>query len=418
MTRPRAAIVVTGTELVRGDRTDRNGPFLAQELHRLGVEPARVTIVGDGPHELDAALRDGLSADLCVVSGGLGPTHDDRTMAALAQAAGVPLEANEELAAEIEQVSRSTAERLGRPYEEFEPGVRKQASVPAGAISLGLAGTAPGIVLETGSCVVVLLPGPPGELRRLWAVARESEPVRSLVAEVEPPERRALRFFGVSESAVARALAEAGGERIGAEVTVCARDYEVHVDIVGPTGDELAGRLREPLGEFLFAEDERPIAEIVLDVCRERGLRLGAAESCTGGLVGQLLTAVPGASEVFAGSVVAYSNEVKRSLLGVSDDVLGWHGAVSAEVAAAMAHGAKTALGVDVGVSDTGIAGPGGGTAEKPVGLVYLHAAGPEGELARDFVARGDRADVRRRAAVFALHLVRRLLTQSSEHPA
>jgi nicotinamide-nucleotide amidase len=407
----RAAIVVTGTELVRGDRTDRNGPFLAQELHRLGIEPARVTIVGDDPEGLDAALRDGLTADLCVVSGGLGPTHDDRTVEALAKAAGVALEVDEELAGEIEGVSRTTAEWLGRPYEEFAPGVHKQASLPSGGISLGLAGTAPGIVLDSVSCVAVLLPGPPGELRRLWAQALESDPVRRLLAGAKPPRRRALRFFGVSESAVARALEEAGGES-GAEVTVCARDYEVHVDIVGGE-DELADGLREQLREFLFAEDERSIAAIVLDLCGERGLRLGAAESCTGGLVGQLLTAIPGSSEVFAGSVVAYSNEVKSSLLGVPKDVLERHGAVSAEVAAAMARGVREALLVDVAVSDTGIAGPGGGSAEKPVGLVYLHAVGPEGELAQDFVARGGREDVRRRAAVFALHLVRRLLTQN-----
>jgi competence/damage-inducible protein CinA-like protein len=418
LTRLRAAIVVTGTELVRGDRTDRNGPFLAQELHRLGIEPVRVTIVGDGPDELDAALREGLSADLCVVSGGLGPTHDDRTVGALARAAGVALEVDESLAREIEQVSRTTAERLSRPYEEFEPGVRKQASLPAGAISVGLAGTAPGIVLDTGSCVVVLLPGPPSELRRLWRSARESEPVGRLLAVAEPPARRVLRFFGVSESAVAGALEDAGGERSGEGVTVCARDYEVHVDMVGPGGEVLADGLRERLGEFLFVEDERSIAEIVLDLCRERGFRLGVAESCTGGLVAQLLTRVPGASEVFAGSVVAYANAAKSALLGVPEELLERHGAVSAEVAAAMAQGAREALRVDVAVSDTGIAGPGGGTAEKPVGLVYLHAADPDGELAQDFVARGGREDVRRRAAIFALHLVRRLLTQSPHSPA
>ena len=412
MSRLRAAIVVTGTELVRGDRTDRDGPFLAQELHRRGIEPARVTIVGDAPEELDAALREGLEADLCVVSGGLGPTHDDRTVEALARAAGVELEVDASLAREIEKVSRTAARRLGRPYEDFEPGVRKQASLPTGGVSLGLAGTAPGIVLDTGTCVAVLLPGPPGELRRLWAEALVSEPVRKLLARVAAPKRWTLRFFGVSESAVARALEEAGGEEGGAEVTVCAREYEVHVDIVGE-GEETASALRERLGEFLFAEDERSIAEIVLELCRAQRLRLGAAESCTGGLVGQRLTAVPGSSDVFAGSIVAYANDAKTRLLTVPDEALERHGAVSAEVAAAMAHGARAALGVDVAVSDTCIAGPGGATADKPVGLAYLHASGPGGELAQEFVARGEREDVRRRVAASALHLLRRLLTQS-----
>ena len=158
----RAAVVVTGTELVRGDRTDLNGPFLARELHARGLEAARVTIVGDRPDELEAALVEGLKSDLLVVSGGLGPTHDDRTVELLARAAGRPLVVDFELEHEIEGVSRRFADRLHRSYGEFAPGVTKQASLPEGALSLGLAGTAPGVVLDTGSCVAVALPGPPG----------------------------------------------------------------------------------------------------------------------------------------------------------------------------------------------------------------------------------------------------------------
>src|SRR5213080_920829 len=164
----RAAIVVTGSELVRGDRTDLNGPFLARELVALGLEPGRVTIVGDTPAELESALHDGVQADLCVVSGGLGPTHDDRTVELLASAIGVDLVVDEELQHEIGAISRSIAERLRRPYTDFEAGVRKQATLPRGAIPLGLAGTAPGLVLQCTSSVVVVLPGPPAELQRLW----------------------------------------------------------------------------------------------------------------------------------------------------------------------------------------------------------------------------------------------------------
>jgi nicotinamide-nucleotide amidase len=416
--RPRAAFVVTGSELVRGERTDRNGPFLAREALRLGLEPARIVVVGDRAEELEEALRDGLRADLCVVSGGLGPTHDDRTIELLARATGRELLLDDALEGEIGAVSRAIAERLRRPYADFQAGVRKQATLPVGGTSLGLAGTAPGVVLEADGAVVVVLPGPPRELQRLWARALETEPLRRLLERARPPGRRVLRFFGASESAVALALDEAGGEGDGVEATVCARDFEVHVDLVVDEGgegraDALAAALRERLAPHLFAEDERPVEELVLGLCRARDLTLATAESCTGGLVAARLTSVPGSSDVFRGAVVSYADEVKERQLGVPAEILARHGAVSAETARAMARGARERLAVDVAVSVTGVAGPGGGTPEKPVGLVYLHAAAPEGELAADFSLPADRETVRRRAAASALHLVRRLLTQN-----
>jgi len=417
---PRAVVVVTGSELVRGDRPDLNGPFLARELVSLGADPAEIVIVGDSPQELEGALRAALGADLCVVSGGLGPTHDDRTVETLARVAEHELVVDSDLDHEIEAISRRLADRLGRPYADFAAGVRKQATLPAGALPLGLAGTAPGFVIQIASAVFVVLPGPPPELRRLWAAAVEHDVVRGVLARGRPPERRTLRFYGASESAVARALEETGGDGDGVEATVCARDFEIHVDlVVGEAGearaDAIAAALRERLGEFLFSEDERTIAEIVLERCRERGLTLATAESCTGGLVAARLTSVPGSSDVFRGSVVAYADDVKTRELGVPTQVLAAHGAVSAETAAAMAAGVRDRLETDLGVSDTGVAGPGGGTPEKPVGLVYLHAAGPDGELAADFSVPADRETVRARAAVAALHLVRRLLTQSRD---
>ena len=417
MTRPRAVVVVTGTELVRGDRHDLNGPFLAAELHRLGLEASRITIVGDRVEELEAAIAEGLQSDVLVLSGGLGPTHDDRTIELLGAAAGRKLEVDPELEAEIETVSRRIAERLRRPYGEFAMGVRKQASLPVGALSLGLAGTAPGVVLETERCVAIALPGPPAELQRLWEAALRSDPLRRVLDRVQPPQRRVLRFFGASESMVARVLEQAGGERGGAEATVCARDYEVHVDLVGG-GDALASALKRELAGYLFAEDERPVQEMVIDFCRDRGFKLATAESCTGGLVGAMLTSVPGSSEAFVGGVIAYSDEIKTRELGVSPAVLRDHGAVSAEAAEAMAQGIRDRLSADVGISATGIAGPGGGSAEKPVGLVFLHASSPDDSVAVDFVAHGDRQAIRRRAAVAALHLVRRLLTQSRDEAA
>ena len=418
MSRPRVVVVVTGSELVRGDRTDRNGPFLAREVLKLGLEPARVEIVGDAVEELLPTLREGLKADLCITSGGLGPTHDDRTVELVAAAAGRGLVVDEDLRAEIEAVSRRIAERLRRPYADFEAGVVKQAQLPEGALAVGLAGTAPALVLEHDGAVVVVLPGPPGELRRLWPLTLETEPLRRLLARAQPPERRILRFFGASESTVAQALADAGGEREGVEATICARDFEIHVDLVAEPSaaartDELERALTEPLERFLFARDERPVEELVLDLCRGQGLSLAAAESCTGGLVAARLTGIAGSSDVFRGGVVAYSDELKRSQLGVPEQVLSEHGAVSAQAAEAMAEGARRGLGADVAVAVTGIAGPGGATPGKPVGLVFLHAAGPDGDAALRLDLPGDRADVRSRATAVSLHLLRRLLTQS-----
>jgi nicotinamide-nucleotide amidase len=420
LTRPRGFVVVTGSELVRGDRTDLNGPFLAGEMLRLGVEPARIAIVGDDPVELEAALREGLEAELCVVSGGLGPTHDDRTVEMVARAAGRELHVDPSLEAEIEGISRAVAERLRRPYADFADGVRKQATLPEGAIVLGIAGTAPALALATERGAVVVLPGPPPELRGLWPLALESPPVKAVLAHAREPQRRVLRFYGASESEIARALEESGGEGDGVTATICAREFEIHVDLFvdekgGERADALVSGLRARAGRHLFAVDERPVAELVLDACRDRGLTLATAESCTGGLVAVRLTSVAGSSDVFVGGIVAYSNELKARELGVPEAVLARHGSVSAETAAAMAAGARERLGADVAIAVTGVAGPGGGSAEKPVGLVYLHAEGPDGGVARELNLGGDRGAIRARAAAAALHLVRTLLARSRD---
>ena len=415
MTRPRAAIVATGSELVRGERQDRNGPFLAAEAVRLGLEPVRIAIVGDRVEDLEAAFAQGFEADLCLVSGGLGPTHDDRTVELVARVADRQLVLDEELERQIGDISRAIAERLGRSYAEFTTGVRKQATLPEGSISLGLAGTAPGVVLDTGRCVVVVLPGPPRELQRLWPRALETEPVQRVLERAPAREHGVLRFFGTPESAVAEALAAAGGEGDGVDVTICAREFEIHVDLFSePAAAEraaaLTASLRSTLAPYVFSEDERSVSEIVLDLCRARGLTLATAESCTGGMVAARITAVPGASDVYVGSVVAYADRVKTTELGVPAELVEEHGAVSAEAAAAMAAGARERLGADVAVAVTGVAGPGGGTVGKPVGLVFAHAAGPSGELAVRTELPGDREMIRGRATAASLHLVRRLL--------
>jgi nicotinamide-nucleotide amidase len=420
--RPRAVIVVTGSELVRGERTDLNGPFLAHEVERLGLEAARIDIVGDSPAELERVLRAALDdADVVVTSGGLGPTHDDRTVELVAAALGVGLHVDPQLEAEIEAVSRAAAERLRRDYADFAPGVTKQATLPDGARPIGLAGTAPGLLVpRPDGRAVVVLPGPPFELRRLWPNALETDELRAVLARTKPPQRRLRRFFGVSESAVARALADAGGDGDGVDVTICARDFEIHVDIVVEPGaearaDALEARFLPPLERWLYGTDERGAEEHVLGLCRSRGWTLATAESCTGGLVAARLTSVPGSSDVVVGGIVSYANEVKEHELGVAGTLLAEHGAVSAEVAEAMAHGVRERLRADVGVSVTGIAGPDGGTPEKPVGLVYVHAESPGGSVGRELSFPGDRASIRARSVVVALHLVRRLLQSPDE---
>ena len=296
-------------------------------------------------------------------------------MELVARAAGVGLHVDEELEAEIERFSRASRSGCGGRTPTSSTGVRKQATIPDGAESLGLAGTAPGLVLQTDRAAVVILPGPPAELQRLWPRALETEPVRRVLARTQPPEHRILRFFGASESEVARALAEAGGEPEGVEATICARDFEIHVDLFGPA-DELASALRERLERHLFAEDERGVEELVLDLCRARGWTLATAESCTGGMVATRLTSGAGSSDVFVGAVVAYSNDVKEQELGVvrgharplrsrlgrgrSGDGLRRQGSGSARTWPSPV---------------TGIAGPGGGTPEKPVGTVFPDTA-------------------------------------------
>src|SRR4029453_4579398 len=258
---PRAAIVATGSELVRGERQDRNGPFLAAEAGRLGLEPVSIEIVGDAVADLERTFNDAFQADLCLVSGGLGPTHDDRTVELVAHVAGRPLVVDDDLEEQIGSVSRMIAERLRRPYEDFSAGVRKQATRPEGSISLGLAGTEPGLVLALDRCAVVIPPGPPRERQRLWPRALETPPVQRVLARAPSRAHGVLRFFGTPESAVAEALAAAGGDGDGVDVTICARDFEIHVDLFVEPGSEaraeqIVESLRRDLGGYLFGEGE------------------------------------------------------------------------------------------------------------------------------------------------------------------
>jgi nicotinamide-nucleotide amidase len=420
VTNPTAAVLLTGSELLRGVIADRNASHLAAKLERLGIGMRRTLVVGDPVSEIEAGLRELIgSHDLVVTSGGLGPTHDDRTVEALANVAGVPVVLNEEVLAKIDAWTNEVADRAGYERKRFTAGNRKQAHVPQGARILGLAGTAPGLVMSVDGSVVVVLPGVPSELRRLWELAPEHALVAPLVERAAPRRRLLLRTYGIGESHVADLFAEAGGDTEGVETSICARDYELEIDIrARPDRSDAATalweRLRESLEPHVFATDERPIAEIVLDLAAQRSVTLATAESCTGGMVAAELTEVPGSSSVFVGSAVTYSDEMKQRLLGVPGEVLQRHGAVSAETAKAMADGARAQLGAGVAVAVTGVAGPGGGSEAKPVGLVYVHASAPWGELGRNMQWPGGRHDIRRRATMSALHLLRDLLEARS----
>ena len=420
MTRPTAAILLTGNELLRGVISDQNGAHLAASLEAHGFSVQRTLVVGDSLPDIEAGLRELIAgADIVVSSGGLGPTHDDRTVEALANVAGAALVLDASVLERIDRWTDQVAVRYGLDRAGFDAGNRKQAHVPVGAAVLGMAGTAPGLVLPVDGSIVVVLPGVPSELRRLWADAPEHAALADIFARATPRARWLMRTYGIGESHVADIHRSAGGDPPGVETSICARSFEIEIDIRADPGHdgagaELAAKMRAELGGHLFATDERPLSEIVLDLLRARGWKGATAESCTGGMVAAALTDIPGCSDAFAGGVVAYSNQLKHDLLGVPEDVLERHGAVSAESAAAMAAGARARLGAEAAVSVTGIAGPGGGTEEKPVGLVYLHVSSPAGEDVRRMDIPGSRDAVRGRAATAALQLLRAHLVTHS----
>lgn len=422
---PRAVVVLTGDELLRGFVQDANSGYLARSLRELSVPLERVVIVGDDR----GALRDGLASvvedvqpELVVVSGGLGPTHDDRTTEVVAELARRPLQLREDALAVVESRVRAFGRmRTAADAAAFEAGNRKQATVPDGAVVLEPGGTAPGYVVpasRAGTPVFVVLPGPPPELRYAWPQAVASEPMQRLLARVRATRERVVRVWGVPESVASEQLLAAGHEDDEAcRVTLCARHGELELSIRGTDNgrvEELVDHLVRAFGEQAFAvDDERPVAELVGELLGRSGLTVAVAESCTGGLLGAMLTTVPGSSRWVRGGVIAYDNAVKVQTLGVEPEVLVRHGAVSEQVALAMAEGVLKVGPADLGVSITGVAGPAGGTDEKPVGTVWIALASASGATAQLVRLRGDREAIRQRAATAALHLVRDALTRN-----
>jgi nicotinamide-nucleotide amidase len=416
----RAGIVVTGTEVLTGRISDANGPWLSEQLAEQGVEVAHILIVADRPDDLVAALRflaaEGM--DLIVTSGGLGPTADDLTAEVVARFAGREMALDEEMMAKIEEILRNFARRFNTDAEALREANRKQAMVPVGATPLDPVGTAPGLVVPAGEQVVVVLPGPPRELQPMWPVAVETEPVRAVLARATPLHGYTLRIFGTPESEIAMSLREieAEGVDLGAiEITTCLRRGEIEIDVryrdqAAATAAAVRDGLAQRFERTLFSLDGETIDSQVARFLQ--GHRLGLAESCSGGLLAARITNRPGASDYMAGSAVSYSNEAKAELLGVDPELIEQHGAVSPEVAEAMALGALDRFGADVAVSITGIAGPDGGTEEKPVGYVCFNARLADGTaIAREPTIPGGRADIRERSALVGMHLLRILLS-------
>ncbi len=411
-------VLTIGTELVLGHTLDTNAADIARALAAAGGEVVRHTSVPDRPPAIRAALAEALErTGFVIATGGLGPTRDDMTKVVAAELFGRPLQLDEAVLRQLEARFR----RFGRPMPEVN---RSQAQVPQGATVLpNPRGTAPGLWLEDAKGrVVVLLPGVPREMRGLLVEEVLPRFTARLAHDGEPPrvvQSRTIRTTGVPESALAERMGDIEDELTPLTFAYLPGEDGVDLRLTAwslPPADA-AARLdagervvRERAGEHVYGVDGQDLAAVVLEALRASRRRLAAAESCTGGLVGARLTAVPGASDVFVGGVVAYDDGVKRTLLDVPADVLQVHGAVSEETVRAMAAGARRRFDVATSVAVTGIAGPTGGTPEKPVGTVWLAASVGDDIRALRRVFPGDRDEIRNRSAQAVLDLLRRQL--------
>jgi len=429
--RPRAGILITGTEVLTGIISDRNGPWLSERLLELGVDAEMIQIVGDRPADLMTALR--FMADegvaLIVTSGGLGPTADDLTTQVVADFSGREMVLDPGLEKRIEEILAGIMQRWPNlDREAIRVSNRKQAMIPRGATVIDPVGTAPGLVVPPRSGThptVVVLPGPPRELQPMWETARQTEAFQAAIAGAPELRRGMLRLFGIPESEIANTLraAEAAGLALDQlEITTCLRRGEIEVSVrYEPPAEDayeaLVEFIRERHRDTLFSDDGSTIDEQIAGLLD--GRTVGVAESCTGGVMSARLTERPGSSAYFAGGIVAYSNRAKSELVGVDAALIERVGAVSEEVAEALADGAIERLEADFGIGITGIAGPDGGTEEKPVGLVCFSVASAEGErITRSTRLPGGRADVRDRSTTVAMHLLRRLLVGEKSQQA
>ncbi len=421
---PRAGIVVTGTEVLAGLIPDRNGPWVSERLRERGIDVAHIIVVGDRPEDMEAALAFLAAEGMAVIvtSGGLGPTEDDLTGEVVGRFQGRELVLDAPLEARIAEILEPLMARwpdLDR--EAIACANRKQAVIPAGSAILAPVGTAPGLVVPPAAGerpAVVVLPGPPRELQAMWEPAVAAAPFRAAVGETPDYRWRIMRLFGIPESEIAATLTaareEGGLDLSPLEITTCLRRGEIEIATrFGPAGDAAYAAWEEWVaarhGDTLFSTDGSTIDDQV--AAGLAGRTVATAESCTGGLVAARLTERAGSSAYVLGGVVVYSDEAKVALAGIPAELITRRGAVSREVADALADGARARFGAELGIGVTGIAGPGGGTTEKPVGTVWVSVAGADdARLTRGLTLPGARADVRDRTGVVALHLLRRLL--------
>jgi nicotinamide-nucleotide amidase len=416
-------LITIGDELLLGFTIDTNAAHISRVLAAAGIEIVRRTTVGDEAEKIAQAVREAIERTGAVITtGGLGPTSDDLTKPAIARIFGRAMKLDEGIAARLEERWRTRF-----PNSVFPSTNRTQAEIPEGArILVNRHGTAPGIWLEDEKGRwVAMMPGVPREMRGMLA----EELLPEIQTRMKGVERvvlsGTLRTTGIAESAIAELLgpnflgdpqSDPGSLPLAYLPGVAGVDLRVTAKGMPPArARELVAaaivKLRGRVEAYAYGEDEADLAAVVLDRCRALKLKLAVAESCTGGMLGERITSIPGSSDVFLGGVIAYDNDVKKKLLGVRAEDLERYGAVSEEVALQMAAGVRERTGADVGVSVTGIAGPGGGTPEKPVGLVWIAIHASEAK-ARRFHVVGDRAEIRQRAAQAALEMVRRTLAK------
>ncbi len=439
-TPPRAGILVTGTEVLTGIITDRNGPWLSERLREIGVDAAMIQIVGDRPDDLLATLAFMREAGMALIitSGGLGPTADDLTAEIVGRFSGREMVLDGPLEERIAEILRPLMERWpDLDPESVRESNRKQAVIPEGATILEPVGTAPGLVVpprDGDGPTVVVLPGPPRELQRMWEMARQTEAFAAAITGAVEYRREIVRLFGIPESEIAntlRAAEEAGLDLVPLEITTCLRRGEIEVSTqFEPPGqrayDAFLDFIRERHADTLYSEDGSTIDDQLASLLA--GRTLAAAESCTAGLFAGRITDRAGSSAYFLGGGVVYSNEAKVDFAGVDPELIERFGSVSTEVAEALAQGIAERFDAELGIGITGIAGPGGGTPEKPVGLVCFSVwmrsgaddpARPPRRLTRRSVLPGSRSDIRDRSVTVAMHLLRRvLLGESDEQPA
>jgi len=405
-----AEIIAIGSEMLTPFRLDTNSLWLTERLNAMGIDVKLKTIVGDDEARLEETVRDAMKrSEIVIATGGLGPTEDDITRKIFARVLKRQLILEDAI---IEKI-RARFSRRNMPMPEINA---RQALIISGAQILGNNnGTAPGMLLTEGKCTIVLLPGPPREMKPIFDAS--VAPVLKQRAGDMLIMRRTLSIFGLTESRVDELAAPIYTKYRNPSTTILFKDGQIELHLTAQSRnesealkllDELAGQLDEVLGEYIFSRRNETLEEVLGELLKLRGYTLATAESCTGGLLAGRITDVPGSSEYFLEGVVSYSNESKNDLLGVPKKWIKEHGAVSEKVAEAMASGIRKRAGSTFGIGVTGIAGPGGGSQEKPVGLVYIALSDDSQTTSRKFIFPGDRQFIRTLSVNAALDMVRR----------